>query len=32
MGASCFLAYPILVTLAIGAKALRSGKAFLKKH
>lgn len=31
MGGSCFLAYPILVMLAFGAKALSFGKGLLKQ-
>jgi hypothetical protein len=31
MGGGCFLAYPALVTLAVGAKALRFGKGLLKQ-
>lgn len=31
MGGGCFFAYPALVTLAVGAKALRFGKGLLKQ-
>lgn len=31
MGGSCFLAYPILVALALGAKGLRFSRRLVKK-
>ncbi|MBC7127825.1 MAG: hypothetical protein H5T32_06405 [Candidatus Methanosuratus sp.] len=32
MGGGCFLAYPILIALAIGAKSVRFGKGLLRRR